>query len=238
MADERRAGTNSGCRHAGALAASLIVALCACWPAGADPSVCQRTLIDPAEPVEQAWVRHDFTGHSAFHNTRLDGVPVIEATPAGASALYAKVNADLRDFAIVHWRWRLDQLQPSADLRRSESEDFSGVVFFGFGEPSLLAPDVPTLAYAWTATPGEIGTLIRNPRHPDSLVIVKLEGDDAVGTWREETRDLVADYRAAFGHAPKQRLRYVALISDDDQTGEPARTFYAAITLSDCSPTH
>jgi hypothetical protein len=195
---------------------------------------CELPLIDPAKPVDSAWERHDYTGHSRFANTRLDGVPVIAATPDGASGLYARVDADTLAFPIARWRWRSDRLQPSADLRRTETEDFSGVVFFVFGEPSLLHPHVPTLAYAWTATPVAEGGLVRNPRHPDRLVTIKLEGTATVGRWRSERRDLRADYRAAFGRDPEDHLRYVALFSDDDQTHEPSLTYYGAIVLSHC----
>lgn len=203
-----------------------------------EPSGCTLPLMDPAAPVDRGWDRHDFVGHSAFRNATIDGVPVIEASPDGASGIYAPVHADVRAFPLVRWRWRVDQLQPSADLRRTQTEDFSGVIFFGFGEPDLLHPQVPTLAYAWTATPVPNGTFIRNPRHPDSLVIIKLEGAESVGQWRDETRNLEADYRAAFGHAPEHPLRFVALLSDDDQTGEPSRAAYAAITLFGCLGKH
>ena len=191
-------------------------------------------LVDPGVPVDQLWERHDYVGHSQFANTVLDGVPVIKATPDGASGLYTGVDVDVLACPTVRWRWRSDRLQPSADLRATETEDFSGVVFFVFGEPTLLHPHMPTLAYAWTATPVPVDSLIRNPRHPETLVTIKLEGTTTVGVWREETRDLRADYQAAFGHPPKTHLRHIALFSDNDQTQEPSITYYGAITLPDC----
>lgn len=191
-------------------------------------------LVNPSLPIDQGWERHDYVGHSHFINTALDGIPVIEATPDGASGLYTRVDIDPLSCPTVTWRWRSDRLQPSADLRKTETEDFSGVLFFVFGDPSLLNPHVPTLAYAWTATPVPVGSLIRNPRHPQSLVTIKLEGTSTVGTWREEIRNLRADYRAAFGHDPQTRLHYVALFSDDDQTHEAAVTYYGAVVASDC----
>ncbi len=196
--------------------------------------VCGSSLIDPALPVEEVWDRHDYVGHSLFTNTIKDGISVIQATPDGASGLYKSVDLDTMVSPSVHWRWRSDRLQPSADLRKTETEDFSGVVFFVFGEPSLIHPNVPTLAYAWTATPVAIGSIIRNPRHPNTLVTIKLEGPPTVGSWREETRNLRADYQAAFGREPEDHLRYVALFSDDDQTHEASLTYYGAVTLSEC----
>ncbi len=204
--------------------------------AQAGDSGCGLRLVDPVAAVEAAWSRHDYVGHSRFRNTVVEGVPVIEAVPDGASGLYRQVDVDTVAMAspVVSWRWRVDHLQPSADLRQTETEDFSAVLFFLFGEPTLLHPTVPTLAYAWTATPVATGSLIRNPRHPDSLVTIKLEGTETVGSWRQESRNLRSDYRAAFGRDATEPLRHVALFSDNDQTHEPALAYYGTVTISEC----
>lgn len=206
-------------------------------PLLADPApaaaACRVTLVDPARPIRGLWTQHDFVGGSRFENAVLDGVPVITARSAGASGLYLDVERDVAALPVARWRWRADAVQPGADLRRTEAEDFSAAIFFVFGEPSLFRRSVPTLAYAVTATPGETGTLIPSPRHPKTRVTVKLRGPEAAGRWVEEERDLLADYRRAFGRDPEEPLRYVALFSDDDQTRQPASAAYGAVTLSE-----
>ena len=49
--------------------------------------------------------------------------------------------------------------------------------------------------------------------------------------WEEERRDLVADYQAAFGGLPKDRVRAVAIFTDNDQTQEPVVAHYGAARL-------
>jgi hypothetical protein len=76
---------------------------------------------------------------------------------------------------------------------------------------------------------------VPSPRHPSTRVTVKLRGAEAVGGWAEEERDLLADYRAAFGSDPREPLRYVAIFSDDDQTREKASALYGAVELVGCA---
>ncbi len=92
-------------------------------------------------------------------------------------------------------------------------------MFFIFGVPSFFNRDVPTFAYAWTATPVADGTVVPSMRYR-SLRYIQLRGRAEVGKWEQERRDLVADYERAFGSAPPA-LRYVAVFNDNDQTGEP-----------------
>ncbi len=204
-------------------------------PGLAHAAECRVPLFDPADPVEEAWTRHDFVGRSSFRNVETDRGPAILAQSSGASGLYHEVVSDVAATPVARWRWRVDSLQPSADVRRTATEDFSAVIFFVFGEPSLFRRNVPTLAYAWTATPVPLGTAVPSPRHPSTRVTVKLRGAEAVGGWAEEERDLLADYRAAFGSDPREPLRYVAIFSDDDQTREKASALYGAVELVGCA---
>ncbi|MBM3535796.1 MAG: DUF3047 domain-containing protein, partial [Alphaproteobacteria bacterium] len=57
-------------------------------------------------------------------------------------------------------------------------------------------------------------------------MLVLRSGAADAGRWVEERRDVAADFRAAFGHAPL-RLTGLALASDTDNTGEEARAGFA-----------
>jgi hypothetical protein len=51
-----------------------------------------------------------------------------------------------------------------------------------------------------------------------------------VGEWVTVTRDLVADYRQAFGEEPPAIVG-VAIMTDADNTGEQATAWYGDLTL-------
>ncbi|NQU60943.1 MAG: DUF3047 domain-containing protein [Rhodospirillales bacterium] len=48
----------------------------------------------------------------------------------------------------------------------------------------------------------------------------------ATGRWITERRDVLADYRRAFGAEPGDGIRAVALFTDNDQTKEPIEAYY------------
>jgi hypothetical protein len=64
--------------------------------------------------------------------------------------------------------------------------------------------------------------------------IVLRSGEDRLGEWLRERRNVVEDFRRAFGRDPPPVAEAIALFTDNDQTGEPVEAYYGAITaLSD-----
>lgn len=201
----------------------VAVASFACASATAGKGV----LADPADMLKTV-ERKDLVGANAF---------TVEATPKGtclrstpdrsASALYQPLDIGGTELRNVRWWWRVDRLHQTADIRKLDAEDFGAKIMLVFGEPSILHRDVPALAYVWTATPVANGTFLPSQRFR-SLTYIQLRGQAEVGQWHLETRDIAADYKAAFGEPPG-RLRYIAVFNDNDQTGEPASALFCAI---------
>ena len=187
----------------------------------------RRVLADPVAMMATA-ERVDFVGRNSLEPEASAFGPVLRLTPHhSASGLYLPVAVAPASLGAVAWRWRVDQLQPSADIRELKKEDVGATVFFIFGVPSFFNRDVPTLAYTWTATPVADGTILRSMRY-QSLRYIQLRGRAEVGQWERERRDLVADYMRIFGRAPPA-LRYVAVFNDNDQTGEPTSAEFGPI---------
>lgn len=208
------------------IAATLAVLLAALSVAHSQ----DRVLFDPARILATA-ERMDFKGHNTFAVEHTDSGDVLRSTPnISASGLYLSVEIAGQSLGKVSWRWRVDQLQPHADIRALATEDFGAVVFFIFGEPSLFNRDVPTIAYVWTATPVAIGSVVQS-QHFASLRYVQLRGRADAGEWRIETRNVAADYRAVFGAEPPN-LRKIAVFNDNDQTGEPASALFGPIVCA------
>ena len=188
-------------------------------------------IADPAASFRDHWGRKDFTGHSEFEPVVIDGVPAIRAVGRHSSGLlYRPFDADFVTHPMLAWRWRVERTQSSADLRYEEREDFDAAIFVLFDRPGLFNSTVPTLIYAWTATPVPAETVIPSAHFPDLIrSIVVRQGSAASGQWVAERRNLTADYRRAFGRAPPGPPRYVAIFIDNDQTGEPAESAFGAI---------
>lgn len=206
------------------VAAAFAIFLLSAQPLPAGES---RLLADPVAMIKTA-KRMDFVGQNSFAPEQTEFGPLLRSTPhRSASGLYLTVAVAPASLGPVTWRWRVDQLQRSADIRNLKTEDFGATIFFIFGEPSFFNKDVPTLAYTWSATPVADGTVLPSLRY-QSLRYIQLRGRAEVGTWERERRNLVSDYVMVFGHEPPA-LHYVAVFNDNDQTGEPTSAQFGPI---------
>src|SRR3546814_9177930 len=173
-------------------------------------------LADPTLPLLQTWTQRRFVGATDYDRTKLDGVAAIRAVGRdSASGLYRDVRYQVAEHPGLAWTWRVDQLQQTADIRIKEREDFAAAIFLIFGRPSMFNRDVPTLAYVWTSERLPENAIIDSPYHPGSVrSIVVRSGGERLGAWREERRNVLADFRRAFGEEPTEPVEVVATFWD------------------------
>lgn len=195
--------------------------------AGLPAARAESVLFDPAKMLASA-KRIDFVGRNDFSVEESEQGALLRSVPHNsASGMYQPVEMSGAELTRIRWKWRVDQLQESANLRKLATEDFGAMIMFVFGKPSLFNQDVPTLGYVWTSTSASNGTVIRSQRYK-SLVYIQLRGRVDVGRWRVEERDVVADYEKVFGKAPGD-LKFIAVFNDNDQTNEAASALFGPI---------
>ena len=97
---------------------------------------------------------------------------------------------------------------------------------------SLSGQELPyaTLMYV-TSSVAATGQRIVNPHTRRIQMYVAGKAEDALGRWVALERDVEADFRAAFGEAPKKMLAY-GVMSDSDNTGTEAEAWYGDISFS------
>jgi hypothetical protein len=174
------------------------------------------------------------------------GTVVLRArAQAAASGLGYTTDFDIRAAPVIEWRWKVSRLIANADNAVAAREDsparivleFDGDktrlslrerAFFLLGQ-QLSGRDVPyaTLMYIY-ALRAPVGTLIANPRTGRVQMIVASSGRDDIGRWQTLRRDVLADYRRAFGEEPG-KLIAVGVLTDTDNTGEYAEAWYGDI---------
>jgi Protein of unknown function (DUF3047) len=189
-------------------------------------------LADPTLPLQQAWTHQSFGAATRYESMMLDGVPAIRAIGhESASGLYRDTQYRVEDRPWLEWTWRVDQLQETADIRVKSREDFAAAIFLIFGRPSMTNREVPTLAYVWTSDRLPAGALVASPHQPRFVrSIVVRSGEGHLGQWMHERRNVLQDFRAAFGQEPPDAIEIVALFTDNDQTGEPVEAYYGAVS--------
>lgn len=189
-------------------------------------------LADPKASLQQAWTHQRFGDATDYETVELNGVTAIRAIGRdSASGLYRETAYRIKEHPWLEWAWRVDQLQRTADISRKSHEDFAGAIFLIFGRPSMLNRDVPTLAYVWTSDLLPRGAVVDSPHHPGSVrSVVVRSGGRHLGQWVRERRNVLQDFREAFGQDPPETVEMVALFTDNDQTGEPVVTYYGAVS--------
>lgn len=210
--------------------ATLAISLWSLWLA---PALAGEPLVlaDPARPIDEAWEEREFGARTDFQRVTIDGADAIRAIGRrSASGLYRAIEYRPIDYPLLQWDWRVDQLQSDADLRRKETEDFGAAIFLIFGESELMSPEDVVLAYVWTSDRLTAGSIVQSPHHPDNLRSIVVEsGESRLGQWVREERDVIEDFRRAYGRAPPPAVQVIALFTDNDQTGQPVESYYGAI---------
>jgi len=178
------------------------------------------------------WQVREFNGVTAYRLVTLDGEQVLEAQADGtAAALFHEARIDPAETRWLSWRWRVDStFGPDTDERRKSGDDYPARIYV-VRSGGLAWWRTRALNYVWASGQPE-GTRWPSAYAGDNVQLIAVDsGTDRAGEWVSHTRDLRADWRAAFGEE-LDRLDGVALMTDADDTGGSVRAWYADIRLS------
>ena len=92
--------------------------------------------------------------------------------------------------------------------------------------------DIPigALNYIWD-TKAPIGTIVENAYTNFAQMVVVESGEEKVGLWVSEERNVYEDYKQAFGEEPPL-MNGVAIMTDTDNTKERATAYYGDIQFA------
>lgn len=182
-----------------------------------------------------------------------DGTSVVvkARSEASASGLTREIRIDAREYPIVRWRWKVENLLQKSDIRRKDGDDYPARLYVTFEyEPDkvsfsrqakyqtgrLLFGDIPIAAlnYVWD-TSAPAGLFADNAHTDFAKMVVVRRGPQLVGAWVEEERNVYDDYKKAFGEEPPM-IKGVAIMTDTDNTKESATAYYGDIVFKKASP--
>ena len=125
-----------------------------------------------------------------------------------------------RAFHHLSWTWRADVLPRGGDECARGAEDSAAVVYVTWKRGLRWY----TLKYVWSAvgTKGNVCDRKRNLFVAQDTIL--LESGGPVGTWKTETIDLDAEFRAHFGEGEVPDLHGLGLMTDGDQTRSESNT--------------
>ncbi len=174
---------------------------------------------------------------------------VLKAEGIGTSScLFREVKAELEDYPIISWRWKISNvIRQAIETRKDRNDSAARIIVIFQVEPEEMPPWYgleyllrgilrrnepigPRIEYIW-GNKIEKGRVLDNPSVKHSRVIVLENGERKANQWIWEKRNLVDDYKAAFGSEPGGILA-LGIQTDTDQSNEGVTAYYGEIFLS------
>jgi len=205
----------------------FLLVFCLLW---GSPAFAQETiLIDDFEKgLRPGWQEKTFKGHTIYTVVEEGEGHVLKAESRGAaSGLVFPVEVDLKEYPVLSWRWRIDAPVEGGDARFKTRDDYAARVYVIF--PHWFFPMTRTLNYIW-ANRLPKGSIVPNPYTSNAMMIAVESGSEEAGRWIEERRNVIDDFRRAFGEDPPS-VGAVAVMTDTDNTQKKAVGWYDDIRL-------
>lgn len=221
----------------------------------ASSSAEQPTTVLVAGPVTTAtsdgtpvgWRRRDIKGQSRFAVVEEGQKRVLRVESKGsASGLFREVMADPKEFPVVRWSWKVSGVVTAANEGQKGGDDAAARVFVLFKDPLPSASRFSKLKHRVAAATGAVSPgvalcyiwsnrMAREEVAPNAYtdwvgVIAAEQGPGRAGQWIAVQRNLIEDFRRAFGTEPKQVIG-IAVMTDTDDTGGSVTAFYSDITF-------
>lgn len=206
---------------------------------------------EPEQPLPAGWQPLTFDKidrHTRYELVTDDGIRVVRATSdAAASGLIRRIGIDPKEYPVVQWRWKIANVIEKSDVTHKAGDDYPARIYITFeydpasaglieaakyrAARALFGADTPyrALSYIWERKAPR-GSVVPNPYTDWAMMVVVRNGGDEVGRWRTETRNIVDDYRKAFGAEPP-KISGIAIMTDTDNTAASATAWYGDIVF-------
>ncbi|MGB3543217.1 DUF3047 domain-containing protein [Rubrivirga sp.] len=186
---------------------------------------------------------------SRYTLVRDGGTTVVRGqADASASGLVRRFDIDTNRYPLLSWRWKADDVIQGGNINSRGGDDYPARIYVLFDyDPADLSfgdrvkyralralgyDEIPVraISYVWANRASETRPVAN--AYTDWVQMIPVESGSAnVGTWRNERRDVAADYRAVFGEEPPA-IAGIAIMSDADNTGNSATAYFGDIRLS------
>ncbi|MCM0081738.1 DUF3047 domain-containing protein [Geomonas sp. Red32] len=155
-----------------------------------------------------------------------DGVLKAHANKA-ASGKIKKLSVDTKKYPILTWSWKIEHTLQHEDVTKKQGNDFAARVYVIF--PRTFFWRMRAINYVWSAKMPK-GSEAKSPHAANSVIVAVESGDEKVGKWVSEERNVYEDYKRIFGEEPPL-MGGVAIMTDTDDTQDEVTAWYGDITL-------
>jgi Protein of unknown function (DUF3047) len=146
-----------------------------------------------------------------------------------ASGLLLKIDRDPRKYPLLRWSWKVEHTLKREDVTKKSGDDFAARVYVVF--PRTLFWQTRAINYVWAARLPK-NSAVPNAYTANAMIVAVESGQEKVGSWVAEERNIYEDYKRLFKEEP-QLLGAVAIMTDTDDTGDEVTAWFGDIFLAD-----
>lgn len=207
--------------------------------AHAEPAVDEDfSDLEDWEPLEF----DDIDRETDYYAEEEDGDPLlfIESIDGGSGIVHTE-TFNVYEHRIIEWRWRVEDIISSGDLRTKDGDTYPIRVYVnfeydadevGFGTRLQYStiraiygeyPPLGSLVYIWSNRRWDTDWY-ESPFTSRAMMLPIDQGRVGLMEWREHRRNIVEDYREAFGEDPPETAQ-LAIMGDSYGSGETSRAW-------------
>jgi hypothetical protein len=134
------------------------------------------------------------------------------------------VDVDPAVTPFLAWDWKVTQLPPAGDFRRSATDDQAAQMMVAFADRRVLT-------YIWDSNAPK-GTAQSASSIPlvHIFAVVAQSGQAEANRWVRETHNIATDYERAFGK-PAPRVKGLRLQINSQHTGSVAESYFGEVAF-------
>jgi Protein of unknown function (DUF3047) len=134
------------------------------------------------------------------------------------------MDVDPDQTPFLTWRWKVTELPMGGDFRHTTTDDQAAQVL-------VLFDDHRVLSYIWDSTAPQ-GSMDGSASYwlVHVFAIVCESGPSQIGKWLIESRNVVADFRKAFGK-PAPEIKGIRLQINSQHTGSSAESYFGEVAF-------
>lgn len=178
------------------------------------------------EAVPPGWELIVKTGEAALQLVQDNGRQALQMRSDQASyALQKKTNIALQSSPFLVWQWKVTELPTKGDFRKSSTDDQAAQLIVAFSSSRFLA-------YIWdTTAPKGIMATAPAPLFKKIFALVMQSGPKELGTWITERRNLVEDYKQAYGEDP-ETVEGIRIQINSQHTQSRAESYWQSVLVT------
>jgi hypothetical protein len=177
----------------------------------------------------------------------------IRAESDGSAAVIYKIaQFDPREYPYLAWKWKAENILEKGNAHTKKGNDFTvslGIIFDYEPQRASFAKKVKhsfiklfygvyppdyVILYVWgNGVHEKKGDIISSPYSETVKMFVLENGSSHLYKWRIEERNILEDFKDAFGTYPKQRVGGIGIHTDSDNTSYYYKNKYHAVGYYD-----